>query len=142
MELPRVVLDTNIIIAAFRSRRGWSYRLLEVLDAGKFEICLSVPVMLEYEEVSKRLADRNALPADHIDNVLNRLSEIAHRTKVHFRWSTHLPDPDDDMILEAAVAGGCQYIVTFNVRHFRAASEFGLRVRTPRQFLLETGIES
>lgn len=142
MALPRVVLDTNVIIAAFRSRRGSSYRLLELLAAGKFEICLSVPVMLEYEEVSKRLAGENALPAAQIDHVLNHLCEMAHRTKVHFRWSSHLPDPDDDMILEAAVAGGCQYIVTFNVRHFRAAAQFGLRVRTPRQFIMEAGIES
>lgn len=142
MALPRAVLDTNVVIAALRSRRGWSYRLLELLGAGKFEICLSVPVMLEYEEVSKRLAGKITLPPDQIEQVLNYLCEIAHRTKVHFRWSSHLPDPDDDMILEAAVAGGCQYIVTFNVRHFRAAGEFGLLIRTPRQFIMESGIDS
>jgi hypothetical protein len=56
---------------------------------------------------------------------------------IHYLWRPFLPDPKDDLVLEAAVAGRCDTIVTFNRRDFRGVEQFGLRIRTPREFLEE-----
>jgi putative PIN family toxin of toxin-antitoxin system len=138
---PRIVIDTNVIVAGLRSKLGWSYDLLSLVDEGYFEICLSTPVALEYEEVIKRLAGTLAVSAADLDVVLDFWCECCRRVEVHFRWPSCLPDPSDDAILELAVSGGCEYIVTFNKRHFGPAVEFGIRVMTPAEFIAVLGIE-
>ena len=134
-----VILDTNVIIAGLRSRRGASFALLERLDAGDFEISVSVPLILEYEAVAKRQARELGLTHADVEVVLDFLCQVAHHRQIFFLWRPFLRDPNDDMVLEVAVEAQCAYIVTFNLRDFVGIEQFGLRAITPGQFLALLG---
>ena len=54
MSVPNIVIDTNVVIAALRSKRGASSKLLTLVGTQKFEIHDSVPLILEYEDVIQR----------------------------------------------------------------------------------------
>lgn len=134
------VLDTNVVIAGLRSRRGASFRLLSPLGEGsEVQIHLSVPLVLEYEAVAKRQAEELGLSVEDIDDVLDYLCSIAVRHEIFFLWRPVLRDPRDDMVLELAVASGCESIVSYNKRDFEAAGRFGVKVETAREFLERTG---
>lgn len=137
---PRVVLDTNVLVAALRSHRGASFRLLSEVDSGLFEVCLSVPLVLEYEAVLFRQARALGLSRTDIGDVLDYICSVARRQSIFFLWRPQLRDPSDDMVLELAVAAGCRFIVTFNTRDFGSARSFSLRVLTPREFLKTIGV--
>jgi putative PIN family toxin of toxin-antitoxin system len=131
-----VVLDTNVLVAAMRSRQGASYRLLTLVGSGKFEVSVSVGLVLEYEDALTRLA---LVDRDDQDDVLDYVCAVANKPKVYYLWRPMLRDPNDDLVLEVAVAGGCEAIVTFNKRDFGGAEGFGIRVLSPREFLVEIG---
>lgn len=133
----RVVLDSNVLVAGFRSRRGASFRLLQLLRAGRFEIAVSVPLALEYEAELVRHAAVLGLRRNETEGLVDYLCQVAHRQEVHFLWRPSLSDPRDDFILELAVAGACDAIVTHNVRDFAGASGFVMRVLSPSEFLKE-----
>ncbi|PYQ62584.1 MAG: putative toxin-antitoxin system toxin component, PIN family [Acidobacteria bacterium] len=130
----RVVLDTNVVVAALRSRRGASYQLLSLLGEDRFEIAVSVPLVLEYEDALARDLEGPYSRQD-IEDLLDFLCHVAHRQRIFFLWRPCLPDPKDDMVLELAVAAGCEAIVTFNARDFVGAERLGLRIDTPGGFL-------
>jgi putative PIN family toxin of toxin-antitoxin system len=132
----RVVLDSNVLVAGFRSRRGASFRLLQLLRAGRFEIAVSVPLALEYEAELVRHADVLGLRRHEAEGLVDYLCQIAHRQEIHFLWRPTLTDPRDEFILELAVASGCDAIVTHNVRDFAGASGFVPRVLSPSEFLM------
>jgi putative PIN family toxin of toxin-antitoxin system len=134
---PRVVLDTNVLVAALRSRRGAGYRLLSLVGTGVFEHSLSVGLLFEYEAALKRPGVGSRLPRRRVDEVLDYLAATARRHHIHYLWRPVLKDPGDDLVLEVAVAGGCQAVVTYNRRDFAGAEQFGIRVLTPAQFLAE-----
>lgn len=129
------VIDTSVVVAALRSRRGASFRLLELLADGAFRASLSVPLALEYEEAGKRSAREAGLTASDIDDVVDFLCSVAGLWEIHFLWRPFLRDPHDDHLLELAVESGSRFIVTFNVRDFAGSERFGVAVVTPRQFL-------
>ncbi len=99
-----------------------------------------MPLVLEYESVLNREIGGRALPSDAVANFLDYVCAVSNHQSIHYLWRPQLPDPGDDMLLEAAVAAVCSYIVTFNVRHFENVEQFGIRAVTPVQFLriLET----
>jgi putative PIN family toxin of toxin-antitoxin system len=135
MTRPQIVIDTNVLIAALRSRWGASFRVLELVDQGLFEINLSVSLVLEYEDVAKRQLSQLNLTADDVDDIIDYLCLVAHRQTVYYLWRPTLSDPKDDMVLELAVVAGCDTIVTHNIRDFEKATVFGIRAITPRDFL-------
>ena len=133
----QIVIDTNVLVAALRSRLGASHRLLTLLGSDQFEVNVSVPLVFEYEDVLSR-PEFGFLPED-IRDVVDYLCTISNRHHVYFLWRPYLNDPKDDMILELAVTAGCSYIVTFNERHFRGIEPFGLRAIRPTEFLRTIG---
>ncbi|MEW5984122.1 MAG: PIN domain-containing protein [Acidobacteriota bacterium] len=135
----RVVLDSNVLVAGFRSRQGASFRLLQLLRAGRFEIAVSVPLALEYEAELVRHAGVLGLGRDEAEGLVDYLCQIAHRQAIHFLWRPTLTDPGDEFILELAVAAACEAIVTHNVRDFGGASRFAPRVVSPSDFLSMIG---
>ena len=139
MKCPRVVVDTNVLVSALRSKRGASHRLLLLVDSGKFEMCLSTAVLLEYEEVCKRLAGDFGLEESDVDDVLDYLCRQADHVEIHYLWRPFLLDAKDDMFMELAIAGNCEWIVTFNERHFKGVEQFGIGLLTPRELLAEIG---
>jgi len=139
MEQPRIVIDTNVLVAALRSKRGASYKLLSLINSGKFSIHIAVPLVLEYEDVAKRLLEDIPLTGQDIDDILDYLCAVAQRHQIFYLWRPFLKDTKDDMVLELAVTANCDFIVTYNKRDFQGAEHFGLRVVTPKEFLEEIG---
>ncbi|HEV7516594.1 MAG TPA: putative toxin-antitoxin system toxin component, PIN family, partial [Thermoanaerobaculia bacterium] len=131
----RVVLDTNVVVAALRSRQGASFKLLSLLGEDRFEIALSVPLLFEYEDALARHIMAGLYGQQDIDDFLDHVCQAAHRQSIFFLWRPCLPDPKDDMVLELAVAAGCEAIVTHDQRDFVGAERFGARVAAPRDFL-------
>jgi len=128
------VLDTNVLVAGLRSRRGASFRLLELVAAGVVRPVLSVPLVLEYEAVLKRQGN--------IDGLLDDLCLLGEYHVVYYLWRPTLRDPSDEMVLELAVAAGCPHIVTHNVRDFAGSERFGVEPCTPQRWLTKTGARS
>ncbi len=134
-----VVFDTNIVIAALRSRRGASFQLLKLIIEGTpyFQILLSVPLFLEYEAVLKRdeqLA-ANQLQLQDIDKILDMLAARGKRVKIPFLWRPQLSDPKDEMVLDVAVNGRADTLITFNQKDFLpAALRFNFNILSPSAF--------
>ncbi len=139
MSVVQIVIDTNVIIAALRSRGGTAYKLLMLVGKTNFEINLSVPLLLEYEDVTKRLLDDIPLTESVIDDILDYLCGAANQHEIFYLWRPFLKDPKDDMVLELAVAANCEAIITYNQRDFKGIEQFGLRLMTPGEFLTEIG---
>jgi putative PIN family toxin of toxin-antitoxin system len=139
VQVYQIVVDTSVWIAALRSRRGASHRLLSLLGTGPFEISVSVPLVLEYEGVARRLIGQIPLTEAEIDDILDYICRVANHQKVFYLWRPFLSDPDDDMVLELAVTAQCDFIVTHNRRHFQGSERFGLTVITPKEFLQQIG---
>jgi putative PIN family toxin of toxin-antitoxin system len=132
------VVDTDVVVAAFRSDRGASHQLLLSALEERFELLVSVPLFLEYETVLTRPEQLTAcgLQASEIERFLRALVAVATPVRFAFRWRPTSLDPADDMVLETAVNGGADAIVTFNVRHFAPAKEnFRCAVLSPKQAL-------
>ena len=130
-----IVLDTNVVYSALRSRRGASFALLRMLGTEAYRAHLTVPLYLEYEEQAARLVEDHMLEPEAMADILDFICEAMCLDMVYFLWRPFLRDADDDMVLEAAVAGGCSHIVTHNTKDFQGVEQFGLAVLTPGQFL-------
>jgi len=136
----RAVLDTSVIVAALRSHSGASHALLEQVARQTVRPLVSTALFLEYEDVLKRAENRLAtgMSEEDVDGFLSALASAAEPVEVNFRWRPQLSDPKDELVLEAAVNGEADALVTHNVREFESAARlFGLRVLLPRQVLKE-----
>ena len=132
----RIVLDTCVLVSAARSRDGASFALVSSLPDRRYQICLSVALYAEWQAVLTR---PEHLPTGATAEMALRftryLASIAHLQDVHFLWRPFLRDPDDDMVLECAVASRAGTIVTHNVKDFGRVDSLGVRAKTPGQFL-------
>ncbi len=131
---PVIVIDTNVLVSALRSRSGWSFDLLARLGTGQFEHVITVPLVMEYEEVLHR-PGMVPLSKAAVGDVLDYVCASGLRKQVHFLWRPKLADVRDDMVLEAAFNGTCDAIVTWNVRDFAAASDMAINICHPDQFV-------
>ena len=130
----RLVLDTDVIVAAIRSGQGASRQLLLAALDRRVVVLASVALMLEYEAVLTRPEhlERSGLTVREINAILDALAAVIERVAFRFLWRPQLKDPADEMVLETAVNGGASHLATFNVRHLQeAASAFGIRVAAP-----------
>ncbi len=137
--MPRVILDTNVLIAALRSCRGASFKVLNLLGSGLFQLSVSVPLVLEYESVTKRMSRSLGLSHSDIDDILDYICFVAEHREIFYLWRPCLKDPMDDMVLEVAVESESDFIVTHNIRDFIGIEHFGVKAIPPRQFLEEIG---
>ena len=131
----QIIIDTNVVYSALRSRRGASFRLFSLLHSGKFEINLSVPLVLEYEDVLKRKQPALSIANEQIEKFLDYLCQVGNCHDVYYLWRPILRDPGDDLILELAVRAACKYIVTYNKADFAGVNEFGIQVVTAKEYL-------
>lgn len=132
-----IVLDTNVLVAAMRSRKGASYQLVTSLGADpRWQVHISTALVLEYTEqvyLNRTAAGWNVQECeDFLDYVCAASSEC----KIFFRWRPHLSDPDDELLVELALAAGASHIVTFNIHDLSAAESLGIKVVKPSEFLL------
>ncbi len=125
----QIVIDTNVFVSALQSNQGASFQLLMPLGNPKFDLNISIPLILEYEEIAKRL----------IDQVIDYVCKVSNHHEIFFLWRPFLQDPDDDMVLELAVSSESNYIVTYNQKDFLNINQFGLKAITPKDFLQVIG---
>ena len=129
---PDIVLDTNVLVAALKSSRGASFRLLSLVEENLFTLHVSTTLVTEYEAVLKRGV--TVLTDEDIDNVIDFICSRAVLNKIFYLWRPVLKDPGDDFILELAVKANAA-VVTWNITDFKHAARFGVAVMTPRDFL-------
>jgi putative PIN family toxin of toxin-antitoxin system len=135
----RIVIDTNVFVSSLRSARGASHELMMLAGKPGFEFALSVPLVIEYEDVAKRMSAEIGLTAQDVDDILDYLCSVARLQEIHFLWRPLLKDPRDDHVLELAVEADCEAIVTHNVKDFAGAERFGVRIVGPREYLRGIG---
>lgn len=133
----RVVLDTNVLVAASRSRAGASFAVLQALRQRRFVALVSVPLMLEYEAVLKRpeqlqVGGRTLAMTDAFLDAFCHHVEPVH---LHYLWRPQTRDAADEMVLETALNGRADALVTLNTSDFvKAAGRFRLNLLMPGAF--------
>jgi putative PIN family toxin of toxin-antitoxin system len=133
-----VALDTDVVVAALRSPHGASRRLLQELRAGRIQVVCTIGMFIEYESVLSRPEHLAAtgLTVEETGRFLDGLAALIVPVRPHFLWRPQLRDPNDEMVLEAAVNGRADAIVTFNRRDFLpAARRFGIGVEEPSEII-------
>lgn len=135
MKTYEVVIDTNVLVAAARSRLGASYAVLQTLPKRRWRMNISSALLLEYESKLKIEAARQGRPLAEVDEFLDFLAAVSRHRQTYFLLRPFLRDPGDDFIVELAVASRAQFIVTHNIRDFAEAVEYGIRVIRPQEFL-------
>jgi predicted nucleic acid-binding protein len=132
----QVVIDTNVVVAAARSNAGASFELLRLFAAGdtRWQWNISTALLLQYEAVLKREQHRQGRELATVDRFLDDVAARANRHAIFYLVRPYLTDPEDEFILELALASSSHYIVTHNRGDFRDAERFGLRVVTPAEF--------
>lgn len=132
----RVVIDTNVLVAAMRSKTGASRKLLTLLPSDKFVTAMSVSLYLEYLDVMTR---EENIPSGVTDKEMvqfvREILSYSHKQGIYFKWRPTLKDADDDFVLELAIASQSEYIVTFNEKDFRNIELFGIEAISPSAFL-------
>jgi putative PIN family toxin of toxin-antitoxin system len=131
----KIVIDTNVIVSALKSRNGFSYKLLSIIDDDRFLVNISVPLILEYEDAIRREKTKISLSKEDIDSILDYICFIGEQRTIYYLWRPHLKDLKDDMILELAVESESDFIITFNKGDFEGIEKFSLKVLTPKEFL-------
>lgn len=136
-----IVADTNVLVAAVRSRQGASYRLLELLRDrdSRCQISVSTALILEYEAVLKRETHWQGRDVAMVDKFIDDLVSVANRHFIFYRFRPWLRDADDDFILELAFSSSADYIVTYNIRNFSRSEKLGIDKITPKEFLRKIG---
>jgi predicted nucleic acid-binding protein len=120
-----------------RSPSGASAELLRRVDRGSAVMLLTVALALEYEAICTLAEHRLAsgLSAAEAGIYVDGPIAMAEPVKAFFRWRPQLRDPGDELVLEAAVNGYADAIVTFNESHLREARNFGVEVLRPGETL-------
>jgi len=130
----RLVLDTDVVVAALRSDRGASRQLLIAGLESRIEMLVSVPLAMEYEAVitRPRLLKEAGMTTEEVEAILDAILAAAVPVEMRFLWRPQLQDPSDEMVLETGVNGSADLLATFNLRHLRsAAARFGITAALP-----------
>jgi len=135
----KIVLDTNVLVAGLLSPFGSPAKVLQLLLTGKVALCYDTRVLAEYREVLGR--PKFGFSKDLTNAVLDYIEQTGNLT-APTPWPLELPDPDDAVFLEVAAAGGADYVVTGNVRHFPSRKRRGIEVVTPAQYIKFPGVKA
>ena len=141
-QAPQIVIDTNVLLAGLKSRRGRAFQLLELVGSDAFGIHLSVPLVFEYEEILTREQTRLGVSSAAIESVIDYHCSVGAHHQIFFLWRPYLPDVEDDMVLELALKAGCDFSVTFNKKDYVGVDRFGIEAVTPAEFLRRIGVLS
>ena len=141
IQMYKIVIDTNVLLSALFSNRGKSYKLIELLtakavDGWRYNV-VSVPLALEFEEVLLRPKNREKyhyFSQEDIRLIISDIVHISYRTELHFLWRPFLKDSFDDKVLETAVNGQANTIITYNTKDFVGVKKyFDIDILTPAE---------
>lgn len=130
------MLDTDVLVAATRSPGGASAAILRATRQNRATLLMSVSLALEYEAICSRVEHRVAagLSEREVGIFVGAVIAMAEPVETHFLWRPQLRDTGDEMVLEAAVNGRADGLVTFNQRDFgNAPARFGVELLLPRE---------
>lgn len=129
----RAVVDTNVVSAAFRSKNGASFRLIDefLTTPTRWQWSVSSGCIFEYEEVLVRQFHDRELVDDFLNDLVARADKITRVECVR----PLLPDPDDEMFAELALSAEADWLVTFNKSDFMPLPSLGVLLATPAEFL-------
>ena len=139
----RIVLDTSVIVAGLRTRSGAGNAVLRLVAQKRVTILATPPLFLEYEEVLKRPEHQltHGLTPEAVDEFLAELAALIEPVELHFQWRPQGPDPNDEMVLEAAINGRADALITYNVADFAGIAErFRIEVLPPADLLKKVKI--
>lgn len=125
------ILDTSVLVAGLRSRKGASFQVLRAIRRGDLRIAVSVALVLEYEAVTLRPGLLPAFRPEEIRRILDGICHLADHQQVFFAWRPFLQDPADDLVLELAVAASAPFVITHNTADFRGSDSLGVRAISP-----------
>ena len=134
----RIVLDTSVVVAGLRTSLGAANAVLRLVGQRRLILLATPPLFLEYEDVLKRPEHRlvHGLEPEQVDALLAELAALIEPVELHFRWRPQVRDPGDEMVLEAAINGDADALVTYNVADFAiAADRFGIPILRPADVL-------
>ena len=140
----KFVIDTNVVLSALFSKNGASHQLLHWLFQQEERVkVVSIPLVLEYEDVLTRPENLNRYPhftKNEIGLFIDDICAVSRHQNIYYLWRPFLSDPKDDMVLETAFNGKADYIITHNVRDFRnVPGTFAIQPISPGDFLAATG---
>jgi putative PIN family toxin of toxin-antitoxin system len=135
----QIVIDTNVMVAGLRSKRGASYKLLTMLKDERWQVNVSITLIFEYEEVLKRERASLGLSLTDIDEFLDGICAIANKRSIFYLWRPTASDPDDDFLVDLAVESQSDFIITFNKKDLREVEKFGIILLSPKEFLQKAG---
>lgn len=135
----KIIIDTNILVSAIKSKRGASYKILSLINSDKFEFYISVPLILEYEDVLKRPELGLNLSHREIDKLIDILCLLGKKNPIWFSWRPVSKDAKDDFVAELAINAQVDAIITYNIKDFHGLEKFGVKILTPSEFLIEIG---
>lgn len=131
----QIVIDTNVILAGLRSKKGASYKLLTMLNDQRFQINISATLIFEYEEVLKREQQQISLTNEDIDDIINGICYLANHHEIFYIWRPLAKDKDDDFLIDLALKCQAQFIISYNNKDLKPIEKFGISILTPKQFL-------
>jgi putative PIN family toxin of toxin-antitoxin system len=136
---PRIVVDTNVFIGAILSPAGENRQVLRACLLGRARPLMGAALFHEYEDLLGRAAlmIKSPLTPRERDTLLAAFLSAAEWIKVYFLWRPNLPDEADNHLIELALAGSAQSIVSHNLGDLQQGElRFpSLRIQSPRQFL-------
>lgn len=139
MKSYKVVIDTNVLYSAFNSKSGASFKILSLIDTNMYKIQVSVPLVMEYEDVLNRTGSNLIFSKQDIMQLIDYIVYKSEWHEIFFLWRPFLQDPKDDMILELALKSQADFIITHNTSDFKGVDVLGVKVCTPAEFLTFTG---
>lgn len=136
---PRIVVDTNIFIASILSSTGRNREVISACLLKKAIPLMSSALFLQYEDLLSRtkLMNKSPLTTMERNNLLASFISVTEWVKVYFLWRPNLPDEGDNHLIELALAGSAETIVTNNIKDLAHGQlRFpNLKIQTPNQFL-------
>ena len=140
----KIIIDTNIVLAALLSQQGISNRFLVWLFTKQSKInVVSNTLITEFEDVLLRKKNRlkyQQFSEEEIKRFIDDICTISHHQNINFLWRPFLKDQNDDMLLEVAFNSNSTYIITYNIKDFKGVEEkFNIKIITPKEFLIQIG---
>jgi putative PIN family toxin of toxin-antitoxin system len=134
----RLVLDTSVLVAAIRSDTGAAKAIVDLVLARQVILLMNYPIACEYREVTLRpqhVVESN-LSSGEIVQLIHELETVASPVEIVESYRPLSTDPNDDLLLDLAINGRADMIVTNNLRHLqRPAARFGIEVLDARNAL-------